>query len=71
MAEPIRKIETYYRTGTKDNEAAHRGFNGLKAALANAPVLATPDFTRPFIILSDASKHFYRCSPGSTRLKRH
>ena len=65
MAEPIRKIEKYYRTGTtkvghlwKDNEAAHRGFNGLKAALANAPVLATPDFTRPFIILSDASKHF-------------
>ena len=65
MAEPIRKIEKYYRTKTtkvgdlrEGNEAAHRELNGLKAALANAPVLVTPHFTRPFIILPDTSKQF-------------
>lgn len=36
-------------------EAAESALNELKTALISAPVLSTPDFTKPFIIQADAS----------------
>lgn len=36
-------------------EAAESAFNELKTALISAPVLSTPDFTKPFIVQADAS----------------
>lgn len=39
-------------TWTEDSE---KSFNDLKSALISAPVLACPDFSKPFAIHSDAS----------------
>lgn len=39
----------------KWTEAADDAFNKLKTALVSAPVLSTPDFTKPFVIHCDAS----------------
>ena len=33
----------------------HSAFEGVKHALTHAPVLATPDFTKPFVVIVDAS----------------
>ena len=30
----------------------------MQSFLTNAPILVTPDFTKPFVIISDASKKF-------------
>ena len=38
-------------------EFQKRSFNALKSALAEAPVLAFPDFEKPFMVLSDCSDH--------------
>lgn len=37
--------------------AEQQAFDALKQALTQAPVLATPDFTRPFIVRCDASNY--------------
>ena len=37
-------------------ERHERSFKTIKAALASAPVLAFPDMSRPFIIISDCNK---------------
>jgi len=37
------------------NEEAGRCFEELKEVMSNTPVLATPDFSKPFIIECDAS----------------
>ncbi|KAE8264771.1 hypothetical protein A4X09_0g6863 [Tilletia walkeri] len=39
--------------------AAQRSFDSLKTAIANPPVLAHPDPTRPYILYVDASKHAF------------
>ena len=65
MAEPLRRIEKQFKTSAAqvrqavaEDEEAVQGFTALKSALVNAPLLITPDFTKPFLIISDASKYF-------------
>ena len=65
MAEPLRKVEKMFTTKTARvkevllaDVKALKSYEALKAALVNAPVLQAPDFTKPFIIISDASKYF-------------
>ena len=65
MAEPLRKVEKLYSTKTarigdvlRADKKALRSYEALKAALVNSPVLQAPDFTKPFLIISDASKFF-------------
>ena len=60
LAMPLRRIENIFKTKTqsigllwKDNQ--RKSFNALKAALATAPVLAFPDFSKPMIVISDCS----------------
>ena len=42
-------------TDTSWGEEQDRAFQALKDALVNAPVLQAPDFTRPFLVKTDAS----------------
>ena len=65
LAEPLREIEKQFKTDSaqvqqavRESAAAVKGFQALKSALVNAPLLVTPDFTKPFLIISDASKRF-------------
>ena len=65
LAEPLRKVEKLFSTKTaqvgdalRADRQAVRSYEALKAALVNAPILQAPDFTKPFIIISDASKRF-------------
>jgi hypothetical protein len=45
------------KEGFSWGEAAAAAFATLKTAVTTAPVLAMPDFTKPFIIKCDASSH--------------
>ena len=45
------------KEGFSWNDDAAAAFRVLKAAVTSAPVLALPDFTRPFIVECDASTH--------------
>ena len=39
------------------NDEAHAAFNHLKHALTSAPILATPEFGKPFTLTTDASRY--------------
>ena len=65
LAAALRGLDTLQKVGSKNrasyekvewNPEALAAFDALKAALISAPLLAFPDFSRPFIILVDASK---------------
>lgn len=45
------------KDGFKWSTEATITFNSLKQAMLSPQVLALPDFNKPFIIESDASKH--------------
>ena len=58
LVEPLREMDGNGRNSQFNIEAEWtprrcRAFEGIKAALCSAPVLASPDFNRPWIILTD------------------
>ena len=60
LAIPLRRIENIYKTKTwliekLWGEQQQRSFVAIRAALASAPVLAFPDWTKPFLVMSDCS----------------
>ena len=72
LTEPLYELQAKFATSTTKLHEPRMGlpqghwtpacevaFKTVKAALATAPVLAFPDFERPFVILADASKKQY------------
>jgi hypothetical protein len=59
LAEIIKHITCMLRKGNeiKWNPEAKKYFEDIKVALTKAPVLASPDFTKDFILFSFASEH--------------
>lgn len=62
LAMPLRKIEHVYKSKQMNIEHLWgpnqtKSFNALKAALAAAPVLTFPDWSKPFVVLSDCSDY--------------
>ncbi|XP_066351740.1 uncharacterized mitochondrial protein AtMg00860-like [Miscanthus floridulus] len=55
VAAPL--IALLKKEGFSWNDAAAAAFDDLKAAVTSAPVLAMPDFAKPFTIKCDASSH--------------
>ena len=62
IAQPLRELRRKWKGGTAAIRGTHhwtskhqKSYDALKAALSMAPVLAFPDFTRPWILLTDAS----------------
>ena len=45
------------RDGFEWSEAAAAAFDALKTAISSAPILAMPDFAKPFIVECDTSSH--------------
>jgi hypothetical protein len=59
LAEIIKHITCMLRKGNeiKWNPEAKKSFEDIKVALTKAPVLASPDFTKYFLLFSFASEH--------------
>jgi hypothetical protein len=59
LAEIIKHITNMLRKGNeiKWTPEARKSFEDIKVALTKAPVLASPDFTKDFILFSFASEH--------------
>ena len=60
IALSLRRIENVFRSKTMSIQRLwgpnqEKSFTALKAAMAEAPVLAYPDFKLPFIVISDCS----------------
>jgi hypothetical protein len=55
VAAPLTALLT--KEGFSWNDAVAAAFDELKAAITFAPVLAMPDFTKPFTVECDASSH--------------
>ena len=60
LALPLRRIENVFKSKMMSISSLwgpnqERSFVALKAALSEAPVLVYPDFTKPFIVVSDCS----------------
>ena len=63
IASPLRALEKQVRTATTPityewQKKHQRCFDAIKAALVNADTLATPDYSKPFLLLTDASYRF-------------
>jgi 8-oxo-dGTP pyrophosphatase MutT (NUDIX family) len=54
LAQPLTDLTGHHARWTWSDQHTS-AFDSIKAALANPPVLAMPDFARPFEIISDAS----------------
>jgi hypothetical protein len=59
LAEIIKHITCMLRKGNeiKWNPKSRNSFEDIKVVLTRAPVLASPDFTKDFILFSFASEH--------------
>jgi hypothetical protein len=59
LKEIIKYITSMLRKGNeiKWTQEARKSFEDIKIALTKAPVLASPDFTKDFIMFSFASEH--------------
>ena len=60
LVEPLREMDGNGRNAQFNIEAEWsprriKAFEGVKAAMCSAPVLASPDFSKPWIILTDCS----------------
>ena len=62
IAQQLRELREKWKGSTATIRGTHhwtskhqKSYNALKAALSMAPVLAFPDFARPWILLTDAS----------------
>jgi hypothetical protein len=56
LARPLQKLTTGSSVGVW-GQAEEDSFQGIKAALTEAPVLAMPDNAKDFVLVADASKH--------------
>lgn len=64
LVHPIRQLELKYKTPAtsivddwQSDPKYQRSFEAIRSAMANAPVLRAPDFSRPWLILSDCSDY--------------
>jgi hypothetical protein len=64
IARPMKQLEVRYKTPTTNIEREwvadpvyQRSFEAIRSAMANAPVLRSPDFTKPFMVLTDCSAY--------------
>ena len=69
---PLREMDDdrpkYTDISEEWSERRLRALESLKAALTSAPVLRAPDFSKPWIILTDCSDHtMHGCMPCSVR----
>ena len=66
IARPLRDLVKQFKSKSIDltgrwNEQHQKSFDQIKASLCLAPVLAFPNFSKPFILLTDASYGMISC----------
>lgn len=62
LTRPMKQLEVKYKTLTHNVEKEwvsdpiyQRSFESVRSAMANAPILRSPDFSKPFLVLTDCS----------------